>query len=74
MNTVELSSKADRAVCIRRGYGCLLSRDLRQSAEEIDRLRDALRGLVDWCEEKSPDGGRYALLEAKEALANIRAV
>jgi hypothetical protein len=45
---------------------------LAHKANVTDRLRDALRGLVDWCEEGSPDGGSYALLEAKKALANIK--
>lgn len=37
-------------------------------------LRNALRGLLDWVEEGCPDGGAYALTEAKAALANIRPV
>lgn len=40
----------------------------------MDRLRDALKGLIDWCEEGCPEGGSYALVEARMALANITPV
>lgn len=35
---------------------------------ELDRLHDALRGLLDYVEEGCPDGGRYAIIEARAAL------
>jgi hypothetical protein len=36
--------------------------------ERIARLSDALAGLIDWCEEGCPDGGMFALIEARAAL------
>ncbi len=53
----------------------------REAADEIERLRiqdaqlrDALQGIIDWSREGCPDGGTYALLEARAALANIALV
>lgn len=70
MNTDELKRKASLATCFKARYGCRLSVDLRETAEKIDTLRDALSGLIDWCDEGCPDGGRYALVEARTAIAN----
>jgi len=46
-------------------------RDLERDAQS-KRLWDALSGLVDWCQEGCPEGGAYALTEARAALSNIR--
>jgi hypothetical protein len=34
-------------------------------------LRDALTGLLDWIAEDCPDGGKYAIIEARAALARV---
>lgn len=39
----------------------------------VDQLRDALAGLIDWCKEGCPDGGAFALVEARAALSGIGA-
>lgn len=47
----------------------------RENARKIvnaDQLWDALQGLMDWCQEGCPEGGRYALTEAEAALKAIR--
>ena len=36
------------------------------------QMADALRGLLDWVEEGCPEGGGYAVTEAKAALATLR--
>lgn len=33
---------------------------------------DALQGLIDWVDEGCPEGGHYALHEAKEAIKRAR--
>lgn len=45
-----------------------------QAANSYDQLFDALQGLVDWCNEGCPEGGAYAMIEARAALKSLRVV
>lgn len=54
------------------GIGLEKARENARKIVNADQLWDALQGLMDWCAEGCPDGGRYAMTEAAAAIKMIR--
>lgn len=50
------------------GVGIERARENARKIVNADRTLDALQGLIEWCEEGCPEGGRYALEEAWAAF------
>jgi hypothetical protein len=56
------------------GQGLDKARENARKIANSEQLWDALQGLMDWCAEGCPDGGRYALTEADAAIKMIRSI
>lgn len=54
------------------GIGLEKARENARKIANAEQLWDALQGLMAWCEEGCPDGGRYAITEATAAIKMIR--
>lgn len=75
---IRVLDAADKTVCnifpfaAVGGVGIDKARENARKIVNADQLWDALQGLMDWCAEGCPDGGNYAMTEAKAAIKMVR--